>query len=94
MSDLEYTDSYGEDPDLNVDAVFRPGIDTPFSPSTFHDFEMGSMAQNSILIDEEQYKENFPPLQSTPVSERPTQPPVLLRSHLFGTRIEKIPENF
>ena len=76
---------------LDVDAIFRPGIDTPVSPSTCNDFEMGSMAENRILIDEEQDKEVSPPLPTTPVSEKPTQPAVLMRNPPFGTRYENVP---
>ena len=68
MSDLEYIEIHWEDPDLNMDAVFRPDIDIPFSPSTFNNFEMGSMAENPILIDEEQDKKNSSPLLTTQVS--------------------------
>ena len=51
------------------------------------------MAENPILIDKEQDKENSPPPHpATPVSERPTQPPVLMRSHPFGIRIENVPD--
>ena len=63
-----------------MDAVFRPGIDTPFSPRSFSDFEIGSMVENAILIDEDPEKGNPPlppPLSQTPVSERPTRLPVL-----------------
>ena len=66
VSNLE--DIHWEDPDLNFDAVFRPGINTHFTPSTFNDFEMGLMAENRILIDEEQNKENYPRLRTIPVS--------------------------
>ena len=61
----------------------------PFPLQLLNDFEMVPMAQNLILIDEEQEKENSsPPLHPTiPVSERPIQPPVLMRSHPFGTKI-------
>ena len=58
VSDLQDIEFRSEDPDLNMDAVLRPGIDTPFPPSTFNDFEMGSMTENPILIDEEQDNEN------------------------------------
>ena len=37
-----------------MDAVFRPGIDISFTLWTFEDFEMDSMAEIPILIDEEQ----------------------------------------
>ena len=50
------------------------------------------MAENSILIDEEQDKENsLPPHPTTPVSESPIQPPVWMRKCPLGTRIEKVP---
>ena len=35
VSDLEDTDFNWENSQLDLDAVFRPGIDTPFSPTTF-----------------------------------------------------------
>ena len=72
-----------------MDAVFRPGIDTPFSPTTFDDLLMGEgSVENPFVLDEEEDKENAP---STPESVRPTQPPRLQqRSHPFGTRIENV----
>ena len=49
------------------------------------------MAENPILIDEEQDKKNSPPAHPiTPVSERPTQPPVT-RTCSFGTRLRMFP---
>ena len=54
VSDLEYINFHWEDPDLNMDVVFRLVKDTPFSLSTFNNFEMGSMAENPIPIDDEQ----------------------------------------
>ena len=79
-----------EDPDLNMDAVFRPGIDTSSSLSTVIDFEMGSMIENPILLDEEEDKENSPP--TTSVSKRPTRTSALLRSRPFRTSTEKVPD--
>ena len=76
---------------MDVDTDFRPGKDTPFSPSPFHVFEMGSLAENPILNDEEQDKEDSPPLPTTPVSKRAIQRPALMRSCPIGTRIENIP---
>ena len=52
VSNPEDFDFLWEDPELNVDAVFQPGIDTFFPRSNFNDFEMGSMAKNPILVDE------------------------------------------
>ena len=49
LDDVEY---YWENDHLDVDAVVRPGIGSPFSSSTFNDFKIGSMAENRILIDE------------------------------------------
>ena len=89
MDDVEF---YWENDQLDVDADFRPGIDAPFPPSSFNDFEMGSMAENSILIDKEQEKENSPPLPATPFSRTQPQPHVLMRSRPFGTRIENVPD--
>ena len=52
------------------------------------------MAENPIPVDEVQDNENSPPLPSIPVSERPSQPPVLMTSPAFGTRIEIVPGYF
>ena len=73
---------------MYVDAVFRPGIDTPFSPTAFDGLVMGSSAENPFLLDKEEDKENSSPI--TPVSERPTRSLALLRNRPFGTRIENV----
>ena len=71
VSDLNDVEFYWENDQLVF--VLRPGLDTPFSPSTFND--------------EEPDKANSPPPHpTTPVSEGPTQPPVLMRSRPFATR--------
>ena len=81
-----------ENDQLDVDAIFRPGIDTPFSPTAFDDLEMEVSAENPILLDQEEGKENsLPPPPRTPVSKRPTRPPALLRNRPFGSRIENVP---
>ena len=75
-----------------MDAAFRPGIDTPFSPTIFDDLLMGDRSvENSILLEEEEDKENAPP-PSTPESVRPTEPPRLQRSRVFGARMENVPD--
>ena len=74
-----------------MDAVFRPRIDTPFSPTTFDDLSMGGTIENPIVLDKEEDKENSPP--STPESERATEHPRLLRSRPFETRLENVPES-
>ena len=91
VSDLEDIEFNWEIPQLDIDAVFRPGIDTPFSPTVFDDLLMGyGSVENPIVLDEEQDKENAPP--TTPVSEHPTEPPRLQRSRAFGARIENVPD--
>ena len=89
--DLDGVEFCWENDQLNVHVVFRPGIDTPFSSSTFYDFRLCSMVQNPILMDKEQCKENSPP-PTTPVSEIPTQPTVLMRGCPIRTRIENVPD--
>ena len=93
ISDLDDVEFYWENDELEVDAVIRPRIDDLSSLLFFNDIVMGSMAENSILIDEEQNKENSPPLHpTTPVSERPTQHPMLTKKCPLGTRIENVPD--
>ena len=84
FADLDEVEVYWRNDELHVDAVFRPGIDTPFSPTAFDDLEKGSSKENPILLDEKEDQENS--LPRTPVSKRPTRPPALLRSRPFGRR--------
>ena len=86
-ADLDDVEFYWENDQLDVDAVFRPGIDTPISPTAFDDWEMGGSAEKPILLDKEEDKENSPPTTTTPESERPTRLPALLISSPFETRI-------
>ena len=92
VSDLEDIEFNWENSQLDMDSVFRPGIDTPFSPTVFDDLLMGdgSVGNPIVLEEEEEDKENAAP--TTPVSERPTEPPRLLRSRAFGARIENVPD--
>ena len=89
--DLEDIDFNWENPQLDMDAVFRPGIDTPFSPNTFDDLSMEGSVENPIVLDEEEDKENAPP-PTTPKSVRPTEPPRLQRIRAFGARMENVPD--
>ena len=94
LSDLEDIEFSWEDPAVDMDSVYRPGIDTPFSPSIFDDFQMeGSTATNPIIVDDEEDKENSAPTTTTPKSERSTEPPRLLRSRPFGNRLENVPDS-
>ena len=76
LSDLEHREfNWGYD-QLALDAVFGPGIDTPFSLTTFDDLSMEGSVENPIVLDENGDKENAPPPPTTPVSNsRPTEPP-------------------
>ena len=91
VSDLEDIEFNWEYSQLDMDAVFRPDIDTPFSPTVFDDFLMGDGSVDLIVLDEEQDKENVHP-PSTPESVGPGEPPRLLRSRAFGARIENVPD--
>ena len=78
-----------------MDAVIRPGIDTPLYPSIFTNFELGSVAENPILIDEEHDKGNSPPPHATTSdSERPTRPPLLMRICPLGQELRMLPIMF
>ena len=94
VSDLEDIAFNWENPQLDMDAVFRPGIDTPISPTTFDDLLMGDgSVENPIVLDEEEDKEKTPPPPTTtPESVRPTEPPRLQRSRAFGARMENVPD--
>ena len=90
-ADLDGVEFYWENDQLYADVV-RPGIDTPFSPTAYDDLEMGGSAENPILLDEEEDKENSPSPTTTPVCEKPTRPSALLRIRPFGTRRENVPD--
>ena len=89
VSDLDVDDFYQND-QLDENGVFRLGIVTPFSPTSFDVLEPGDSIGNPILLDKKEDKENSPP--TTPVSETLTRPPALLKSRPFGATIEIIPE--
>ena len=89
--DLEDIELNCEKSQLDMDAMIRPGIDTPFSPTTFEDSSMEGSIENPIVLDEEEDKEKAPP-PSTPESVSPTEPPRLQRSCAFGARMENVPE--
>ena len=92
VSYLDNVELYSENDQLDVDAVFRPGIDAPFPPQLLSILRWLQRLKNPILIDEDQDKENSSPPPTTPVSERPTQLPVLMRHCPFGPRIENVPD--
>ena len=91
LTDLEDIEFDWENSQLEMDARFRPGIDTPFSPTTFNDLSMEGSVEKPIVLDKGEDKENAPP-PSTPESVRPTEPPRLQGSRAFGARIEIVPD--
>ena len=88
VSDLEDIEFNWENSKL--DGVLRPDIDTAFSPATFDDLSMEGSVEIPIVLDEEQDKDNFPPVPSTPESVRSRESPRLQRSHPFGAKTENV----
>ena len=72
---------------MEMNAFFKPGIDTPLSPSDLNDLERGGSSEKPVGLDKEEDKENSPP--TILMSKRLTEPPDLLRCRLFGRPIEK-----
>ena len=91
VSDLEDIEFNWGNSQLDMNAVFRPGIDTPFSPTTIDDLSMEGSVENAIVLDEEKDKENAPP-PTTPEFVRPTEPPGLQKSRAFSPRMENVPD--
>ena len=84
VSNLEDIEFHWKHPDLKMDALFQPKKIVLRSPSLFNNFQIRSKAENEITVDKEEDKENYlhhPP--TTPVSEKPTNPPVLIKSRPF-----------
>ena len=78
-----------------MDNVYRPGIDTPFSPSIIDDFQLEwSTPADPKRADDEEDKVNSAPTTTTSLeSEQPTEPPRLLRIRPLGTGLENVPES-
>ena len=54
-ADLEDVEIYWENDQLDIDAVFRPGIDTPFSPTAFDDFcSRKKKPRRTLLLQQQQ----------------------------------------
>ena len=50
VSDLEDIEFNWENSQSDMDAVFKPGIDTPFSPTTFDDLSMEGSVENPHCV--------------------------------------------
>ena len=88
LTDVEDIELNWENSHLDMDAVYTPGMDAPFSPTTFDDLSMEGSVDKHIVLDEEEDKENASP--STSESVRPTETPRLQKSRALGARIGKI----
>ena len=93
LSNLEDNEFSCEDPVVGMESVYWPGIATPISPTSFDAFRMASTATDPIVVDTEEGKKNSAPTTTTAESERPTEPPRLLRSCLFWIRLENVPDS-
>ena len=94
LSDLEDIEFSWEDRAVDLDSVYQPGIDTPFSPTIFDDFQVGSTAANWKTVDDDEDKDNSAPTTTTtPECESPTEPSRLLRSRPLRTRPENMPDS-
>ena len=69
-ANVDNVEIYWENDQLDVDAVFRPGIDTPFSPTAFEDLEMRGSVENPILLDEEETKRTLLQQQHQPLIDQ------------------------
>ena len=58
LTDFEDIDFNWENSQMDKDAVFRPGIDTSFSPTAFDDLSMEGSVEDPIVLDEEEDKKN------------------------------------
>ena len=91
VSDLEDIEFNWENSQLDMDAVFRPGLDTPFSPTTSDDLLMGDGSVENLIVLDEEDLENAPPA-TTAESVRPTDSPMLQRSRAFGAKMKFVPD--
>ena len=92
VSDLEDIEFNWENSQLDMEAMFRPGIDNTFSPTTFDSLSMECSVEIPIALDGEEDKENAPPPPSTPESVRTTEASRLLRSRAFAERSKNVPD--
>ena len=92
LSDFEDIEFFWENSQLELGAVFGPGINTLFSPTSFNDLAIGEGGswENPIVFDKQEDKQTSP--LTTLVSNCPAEAPRCLRTRPFGKRIEKVPD--
>ena len=83
VSELDHVEFYWENEQLDVDTVFRPGLDNPFSPTAFHDWEKGVSAENSILLHEKGHRKNSPETNHTSLWETTMTPCIAEKSSIW-----------
>ena len=74
LTDLEDIEFNWENSEMNLYAVFRPGIDTPFSPTTFDDLSLEGSVENPIVLDEGKTR-RMPLLHQQPCLSDPQNSP-------------------
>ena len=91
ISDLEDLEFNWENSQLDMEAVFRPTIDTPFLQLQITIFRRRDQLKIPIVLDEEEDKRMLLFLlhRNSSLSE-PTEPPWLQRSCAFGAKIENV----
>ena len=91
LSDLDDIEFY-ENPEVDLDAVFRHPIVTCLSPTFFIDLKMEERrsSEKPIVFDREEEKENSHP--KTQIGEPPTETPRLPRSGRFWRKFENVLE--
>ena len=57
VSDLEDIEFNWENSEFDMDALFRPGIHTPFHPTTIDDLSKEGSVENPIVLDENEDNE-------------------------------------
>ena len=92
LSELEDIEFFWENPQGELDFVFRPETGTPFSPTGFNDLEKREEGSNGSVIVLDAEKDNEKSFPTFPVPEHLTEPPRLLRSQLLGNGIGNMPE--
>ena len=94
LSDLEDFEFSWDDPAVDMDSVYWPGIDSPFSPFFLTFSDVINRYQPSTSLNNEEDQENSAPTTTTRAeSERPTEPPRWLRNRPFGTGSENAPNS-
>ena len=80
LTDLENIEFNCENSQLDMDAVFRPGIDTPFLQLHLTIYRWSDQLKTPLCWTKNKTENAPPPAPSTPVSVTPREPPMLDKS--------------